>query len=291
MANRKKFTFALVATINLIVLLVLITNKDRLLASCEFWRNFESMGVNPQGLFEYRHRRTGILFIWIPGGTFLMGSPEGEVGRSGSEGPQHQVTLSPFLIGKYEVSQGEWEGVMGTNPSHFKGGSLPVENVSWKDVQEYSQKVGLSLPSEAQWEYACRAGTMTPFSHGETISVSQVNYDGGRPYADAPRGEHRRRTVFVDSFEPNQLGLHQMHGNVMEWCKDSWDPEFFSNLDALEKDPVCESYPYIRVIRGGCWNFSAEAARSARRGGYIPDYTIGALIGLRLAYNLPDALR
>ncbi len=123
------------------------------------WRDFESLGKNEQGYPEYQHRGTGIVFVGLPGGTFDMGSPETESGRQPDEGPVHKVTLSPFLIAKHEVSQTEWKKVMGVNPSKSKGDTLPVGQVSWEDCQEFCKKTGLSFPTEAQWEYACRAGT------------------------------------------------------------------------------------------------------------------------------------
>jgi formylglycine-generating enzyme required for sulfatase activity len=164
-------------------------------------------------------------FVLIPAGKFMMGSPKSEAGRSDSEDTQHGVTIAaPFYLGKYEVTQGEWKAVMGSNPSMFKGDDrLPVEGVSWDDCQEFITRLNAKkdgyvyrLPSEAEWEYACRAGTATAFSFGETITAEQVNYDGNYPYGNAPKGEYRGKTTRVGSFPPNAWGLYDMHGNVWE---------------------------------------------------------------------------
>ena len=199
-----------------------------------------------------------------------MGSPEDEAESQIDERPQHQVSLSPFLIAKCEVSQREWTKVVGTNPSKFKGQGLPVERVSWEDCQSFCQKTGLTLPTEAQWEYACRSGTATPFSVGNAITVQQVNHNG-YPYAGGPRGELRGRTVPVKSFEPNGFGLHQMHGNVLEWCLDAYHPWFYSK--SPDADPLCNSTRRNSVMRGGSWmgspGFCRSACRSDIRGGMV----------------------
>ncbi|NES69781.1 MAG: SUMF1/EgtB/PvdO family nonheme iron enzyme, partial [Okeania sp. SIO2D1] len=158
--------------------------------------------------------------VAIPGGTFLMGSPGNEEGRGDSESPQHQVTLQPFYMSKYPITQGQYQAIMGKNPSSFKGGNRPVECVSWYDAvefcQELSQKTGKNykLPSESQWEYACRAGTTTPFYFGETITSELVNYNGNYTYGNAPKGKFREETTDVGIFPPNAFGLYDMHGNV-----------------------------------------------------------------------------
>ena len=168
MANHRKRTrLVLLVTgiLAVVVVAVVAGYRDKLVAWYEFHhRDFERLGRNEQGRPEYRHRQTGIVFVGLPGATFEMGSPKGEAYRQKSEGPVHKVTLSPFLIAKYELTQAEWKGVMGNNPSEPKGDTLPVKNVSWDDCQEFCKKSGLSLPTEAQWEYACRAGTSGPFA-------------------------------------------------------------------------------------------------------------------------------
>ena len=247
------------------------------------WR-FESLGLNVQGYPEYRHRWSGIIFVRLPGGTFEMGSPADEEGREEDE-ILHTVTLSPFLIAKTEVSQGQWRRVMGvySNPSTFgPDDQLPVENVSWDDCQAFLTKLnggpmagalgtsGFQLPTEAQWEYACRAGKTTPFSFGATITPEQVNYNGNYPYGGAKVGLCRSRTVEVGSLPANQFGLHEMHGNVFEWCMDWFAEDFYQKPESRGLDPCNHSRSGSRVSRGGCCLLRAEWCRSADRGGDAP---------------------
>jgi formylglycine-generating enzyme required for sulfatase activity len=151
--------------------------------------------------------------VEIPAGTFYMGSPENEEGRYDNESPQHQVNVPSFFIGKYPLTQAQYQAIMGNNPAYFKGNNRPVEMVDWNDAvafcQKLSQKTGKNykLPSEAQWEYACRAGTTTPFYFGESITPDLVNCDGNYPYADAPKGQYREQTTDVGTFPPNAFGL------------------------------------------------------------------------------------
>ncbi|MFM7364652.1 MAG: SUMF1/EgtB/PvdO family nonheme iron enzyme, partial [Cuspidothrix sp.] len=172
--------------------------------------------------------------IAIPGGTFIMGSPENEAERWDNESPQHRVTVPSFFMGKYPLTQAQYQAILGKNPSSFKGNNRPVETVSWDDAvafcQKLSQKTGKNyqLPSEAQWEYACRAGTTTPFYFGETITTDLVNYNGDYPYGNAPKGEYRQQTTNVGSFPPNAFGLYDMHGNVWEWCEDDWHKNYIN---------------------------------------------------------------
>jgi formylglycine-generating enzyme required for sulfatase activity len=178
-----------------------------------------------------------ISLAFIPPGSFLMGSPEHEPHRSKTEGPQHAVTLAAFWMAKTPITQAQWREVAGwprvkrdldPDPSRFKGDSRPVEQVSWHDAMEFchrlSQRTGknYTLPSEAQWEYACRAGTTTPFHFGATISTEVANYDGNYVYGNGPKGTYREQTTDVASFPANAWGLHDMHGNVWEWCLDKW---------------------------------------------------------------------
>ena len=163
--------------------------------------------------------------IAIPGGSFVMGSPTiTELQRDNNENYQHTVNISPFFMGQYEVTQEQWQVVMENNPSNFQGAKLPVEKVSWNDAVEFckrlSKKTGKTyrLPSQAEWEYACRAGTKTPFYFGETITPDLVNYNGNNPYASAAKGLYRKQTTDVGNFSPNAFGLYDMHGNVWEWC-------------------------------------------------------------------------
>ncbi|PPJ63544.1 Sulphatase-modifying factor protein [Cuspidothrix issatschenkoi CHARLIE-1] len=192
----------------------------------------------------------------IPGGTFMMGSPENEAKRRHSENPQHQVTVPGFFMGKYPVTQAQYQAVMGTNPSYFNGSNRPVESVSWNDAVKFcellSQRTGkkYTLPSEAQWEYACRAGTTTPFYFGETITTDLANYDGNYTYASAPRGEYRRQTTDVGSFPPNAFGLYDMHGNVSEWCFDDWVDNY---NNAPTDSSAVTRLSNEKLLRWGSW--------------------------------------
>jgi formylglycine-generating enzyme required for sulfatase activity len=217
--------------------------------------------------------------VWIGGGTFIMGSPGGEISRDPDE-TQHPVTVKGFYLDKYEVTQEEYEAVAGSNPSRFKGAALPVEGVSWYDAVLYcnarSLREGLSpvytilegsiireagadgyrLPTEAEWEYACRAGTLRAFNRGETISPGEANYDGNYPYGKAEAGLYRGKTSPVGSFAPNEWGLYDMHGNVYEWCWTGYRP-YTSTGDDGRAAPG--------VIRGGSWFSEGRFLRSANR--------------------------
>jgi formylglycine-generating enzyme required for sulfatase activity len=236
--------------------------------------------------------------VYIPKGTFMMGSPENEEDRFSDESPQHKVTVPTFFMGKYPVTQAQWQAVMGNNPSGFKGENRPVENVSWNDAvkfcQQLSEKTGQEyrLPSEAEWEYACRAGTTTHFYFGEMITPDLANYDGNYPYASGSKGVYCEQTTDVGNFPPNAFGLYDMHGNVWEWCADAWHDNYegapsdgsiwekgkkgllakwFSNDNA---DRLC--------LRGGSWYDDAGRLRSAFRIRWLPTNRYGGL-GLRVA--------
>ncbi len=206
-------------------------------------------------------------FAWVPPGTFLMGSPASELQREDDE-TQHRVTLTKgFYLGTHQVTQAQWWAVMGNNPSEFKGDALPVENVSWDDCQEFVKRLGqktskrFRLPTEAEWEYACRAGTTTPFHFGETISTDQANYDGNYTYGQGKKGDFREITTPGGSFPANAWGLHDMHGNVLEWCQDWFGP--YPKED--QKDPVGSNTGIARVLRGGSWFNDPRNCRSACR--------------------------
>jgi formylglycine-generating enzyme required for sulfatase activity len=165
--------------------------------------------------------------VHVPGGQFLMGSPKEEKSSTDDERPQHSVNIPDLLMSKYPVTQAQYEAIVGSNPSHFKGPQRPVESVSWDDARAFCQKLSIKtnklyrLPSEAEWEYACRSGTKTPFYFGETISPDVVNYDGNYPYGQAPKGVYRESTIDVGIFPANSFGLYDLHGNVWEWCQDT----------------------------------------------------------------------
>ncbi|HAZ44051.1 MAG TPA: Sulphatase-modifying factor protein [Cyanobacteria bacterium UBA11369] len=216
--------------------------------------------------------------VLIPGGTFLMGSPETEAGRSDDESPQHQVTVKPFFMGKFLVTQAQWKAVaalppininLNPDPSGFKGENRPVERVFWSEAQEFcarlSQKTGkiYRLPSEAQWEYACRGGTTTPFHFGETITnytTQLANYDA-HVYA--------RQTTDVGIFPPNAFGLYDMHGNVWEWCADSWH----DNYNGAPSDGSVWEFGgrNYKLLRGGSSLVDFRLCRSASRYNYGAD--------------------
>ncbi len=214
--------------------------------------------------------------VYIPGGTFMMGSPEGE--GSDSEKPKHKVTIKPFHKGKYQVTQGQWRGVaalpkvncdLKPNPSKFKGGKRPVEQVSWHDAVEFCARLSnltgreYRLPSEAEWEYACRAGTTTPFYFGETITGKLANYNATTSFADEPEEEYRQKTMTVGQFPSNAFGLYDMHGNVWEWCQDT-PHENYEGAPTDGSAWIDNDNPY-RALRGGSWANDPRYCRSAYR--------------------------
>jgi formylglycine-generating enzyme required for sulfatase activity len=216
--------------------------------------------------------------VLIPNGSFQMGAPDTEKYRSIDEIPQRRVTVASFSMGKYAVTQAQWEAVaalpqvnlsLNPNPSDFKGANRPVEQVNWNEAMEFcarlAKKTGRAyrLPSEAEWEYACRAGTTSPFYFGETITTDFVNYNGNYPYGNAPKGIYREQTTDVGSFPPNAFGLYDMHGNVWEWCADAWHENYQgAPSDGRVWEGGDDQY---RVLRGGSWFNYAVICRSAYR--------------------------
>jgi formylglycine-generating enzyme required for sulfatase activity/flavodoxin len=253
-------------------------------------------------------------FVLIEGGSFQMGSPGSEAWR-GADEKRHPVTVGSFYMNRYELTQAEYQEVTGKNPSAFSGGKLPVENVSWLEAIAYcnarSEKEGLMpaytvngrtvtwdrgangyrLPTEAEWEYACRAGTTTPFNTENSISAEEANYYGHYPYEiednyfsqgnlDTKPGEYRQTTIDVGSFEPNKFGLYDMHGNVGEWV---WD-YYGEYVTEAQSDPTGSSSGTLRVYRGGGWNDFAKNMRSAYRATLAADK--GSFnLGIRLVLN------
>jgi sulfatase modifying factor 1 len=209
------------------------------------------------------------VFRWIAPGRFLMGSPPDEPERRDNE-VQHEVRLSRgFWLADTTCTQALWQAVTGANPSHFKDDARnPVEIVSWKDVQTFLSELnrrvpGLQarLPSEAEWEYACRAGTTTRFSFGDNITPEQVNYDGNYPYPGGEKGLYRQKTVPAGSLPANTWGLYEMHGNVWEWCAD-WYGDY---PNTPQVDPTGPQTGASRVLRGGSWDLSGRYALCAYR--------------------------
>ena len=226
------------------------------------------------------------LFRWISPGRFLMGSPTDEPERGVSE-LLHEVTLSRgFWLADTACTQDFWMAVWPVNPSHFQDDARnPVENVAWHDAQRFIAELnrrlpGLEarLPSEAEWEYACRAGTNTPFAFGHTVTTEQVNYHGRYPYVGGEPGVHRQRTVAAASLPANAWGLHQMHGNVWEWCAD-WYGDYSPEPQLDPRGPVAGN---MRVLRGGTWSDPARYSRSAARSRIEPAYRPRST-GFRLA--------
>jgi formylglycine-generating enzyme required for sulfatase activity len=257
---------------------------------------FETVTVNRRGEIIQREPKQAKYFtedlgndasldmVYIPDGTFMMGSPEGEGYES--EKPQHEVTVPAFFMGKYPITQAQWRKVaalprverdLEPDPSSFKGENLPVETISWDDAVEFcarlSNKTGKNyrLPSEAEWEYACRAGTETAFYFGETITSQLANYNASSTFADEPEGEYREKTTDVGIFLPNSFGLYDMHGNVWEWCADTWHEDYQeapvngnSWIGLIDNDNQD-----LRLLRGGSWVNVADGCRSASRDSYF----------------------
>jgi formylglycine-generating enzyme required for sulfatase activity len=214
-----------------------------------------------------------LALVAVPGGSFQMGSRH--EGGYPDERPAHPVFLAPFWLGKTPLTQAQWQAVMGMLPGcRFHGPDLPVENICWKDAAEFctrlSKKTGqaYSLPSEAQWEYACRAGTSTPFAFGETITTGYANYVGEHTYRDEPPGVYRHGTIPVGSFLPNAWGLYDMHGGVWEFCADAWHEEYSGA--PIDGSPRLVGFqgrntPVPRAARGGSWHETPNHCRSAVR--------------------------
>ncbi len=226
--------------------------------------------------------KPAIEWVTIPAGTFAMGSPTGERERLDRE-LQHQITLSTFQMSKYEVTFEQYDafceatGQSKPNDNGWGRGKNPVINVSWIEATAFARWMGCRLPTEAEWEYACKAGTTTPFSTGGNITTSQANYDGWFPYNNNPNGENRRKTMPVGSLEPNSWGLYDMHGNVWEWCSD-WYGEYVSGP---QTNPQGAASGTERVNRGGGWNTVAGYCRSSHRSSDKPG-TRSEKVGIRL---------
>ncbi len=227
-------------------------------------------------------------FAAIPPGSFLRGSDHGEA----NEQPVHEVVLTkPFWMGVFEVTQTQYKHLTSKNPSHFAHPYNPVERVSWYDATDFCRRLTARearkamlpenyvyrLPTEAEWEYGCRAGTSTPFAIGNNLDSTQANFDGSYPYGTGKRGVNRRSTITVGSFRPNTWNIHDMHGNISEWCLD-WYSDYMPNLQV---DPVGPATGANRVIRGGSWNLTANDCRSALRIGNSPSYAHN-FVGFRI---------
>jgi formylglycine-generating enzyme required for sulfatase activity len=226
--------------------------------------------------------------ILIPGGSFLMGSPNDEPERESRESPQHIVNIPQCFMGRYPITQAQWKAVATTipkvdrnleaDPSRFTGDNRPVESISWYDAVEFCERLKKQtkrpyrLPSEAEWEYACRARTTTPFHFGKAITTEVANYNGNYIYNDGPKGEYRQETTPVDHFKAaNAFGLSDMHGNVWEWCADHWHENYEgapANGSAWLDD---NSNTNLYILRGGAWFSYPGLCRSAYRFRDAPD--------------------
>jgi len=280
------------------------TNKPATTVDNDKSFEFETAKVDVSGKIVERTKKTANQYIEdlgqglmlemveVPSGTFTMGSPSSEANRDSDEDPQHQVNIESFYLGKYEVTQAQYQAIMGNNPSSFKGDNLPVEQVSWNEAIEFCKKLSektrktYRLPSEAEWEYAARAGTTTPFAFGETINPRIVNYDGNYPYGQAAKGEYRQKTIVVGSLGvANAFGLYDMHGNVWEWCQDIYQPNYKgapTNGKAWEQT-TNDNY---RVLRGGSWNGSGKDCSSTLRNFSVSDFLVFDL-GFRIVLAQP----
>jgi formylglycine-generating enzyme required for sulfatase activity len=281
----------------------------------EVRRKYDGRWVVNEAVLVEITNSIGRRLVLIPKGKFLMGSPKGEAEREpfgkGSE-EQHEVEITrPFYLGMYEVTQAEYEKVMGTNPSWFSatgGGKakvgpdtskFPVEQVSWKDAVEFCEKLSARaaekrsgrvyrLPTEAEWEYACRGGASTkPFHFATSIpslSSTQANFNGNFPYGGAAKAPSLERTTTVGSYKANAFGLFDMHGNVWEWCADWYDKDYYKT--SPRKDPTGPTTGTARVLRGGSWDGSGQICRAAFRLFYDPGIR-GSIIGFRVACPPP----
>lgn len=225
----------------------------------------------------------------IPAGSFQMGSPHHLGGAD--EHPQHFVTVQSFMMSKSLITQGQWKAVMGKlPPCRFKGDTLPVERVSWDDTLGFCRRLSemteknYQLPSETQWEYACRAGTSTPFSFGETLTIHIANFNGEHTFREEPPGYYYHATTEGGKFPPNAFGLCDMHGNLWEWCADNWLDNY--NSSPRDSSSYQNKASRDRVVRGGSWHEPPQLCRSAARL-RVRQSDAEEFVGFRVVCELP----
>lgn len=227
--------------------------------------------------------------IEVPAGSFLMGSAEAKTEKRENETPQHKVSLQSFYLGKFPVAQAQWFAVMNELPeikSDFRKDDFPVINVWLEKALEFCAKLSkltgesFRLPTEAEWEYACRAGTLTPFNCGENITTDQANFNGEQPYKNTPKGKFRKMLTPVRHFKPNNFGIYDMHGNVWEWCADVWH-ENYINAPTDGSAWLENGDQSYCVQRGGSWLDRASNCRSAFRVGDIA-HNSDNIVGMRV---------
>ncbi len=245
-----------------------------------------------QQFVEHLYQGLDLEMIALPGGMFRMGT----LGTQGydDERPVHQVTVAPFLMSKYLITQAQWRAIMGTPHGRFSGDRLPIERVSWHDAGRFCERLAkrtqrtYRLPSETQWEYACRAGTSTPFHFGETITTEVANYNGEFGYRAEATGVYRHTTTPVDQFPPNAFGLHDMHGNLWEWCADAWH-DSYDGAPTDDRGWHANAKGAYRVARGGCWHDIPGVCRSAARL-KVDAHDAEEFIGFRVVLNSLELL-
>ncbi|MGL5508383.1 MAG: formylglycine-generating enzyme family protein, partial [Microcoleaceae cyanobacterium] len=228
-----------------------------------------------------------LAMIYIPAGTFSMGANTNEIGANKDEYPQHQVTIKePFYMGKYPITQAQYKAIMnGENPSDAKGDQRPVERITWDMAINYCQQLSAKtgkiyrLPSEAEWEYAARAGTQTPFHFGETLTYTLANYRANYTYANGQIGEETGETTDVGYYPPNAFGLYDMHGNIWEWCQDDWHKNY--HCAPTDGNARLNTEGNIKILRGGSWCDGPAYCRVATRY-YIHRSFIDNLFGFRV---------
>jgi formylglycine-generating enzyme required for sulfatase activity len=277
-----------------------VRSRSRGRRGARVWEVLDTLQTAEPELVKLVTNSVGMKLALVPAGTFTMGAPPGEVGRRDNEGPVHEVVLSrPFYLGLFPVTQAQFEAVMQANPSRFRGAAgggpdHPVESVSWDDAVAFCARLSAlpgehqaervyRLPSEAEWEFACRAGTTTPFSCGATLSAAQACFDGQHPYGEAGSGPAALRTARVGTFPANLFGLYDMHGNVWEWCSDWFDSAYYQH--ATRQDPPGPPEGVYRVLRGGSWRNQGVTCRSAYRNALAPNQR-QPFIGFRVAMTI-----